>query len=172
MLANRGFRLTKWISNCKAVLASVPVEERHADMKLVDLSHMDLPTERALGVRWNVQKDHLAIHITQLRKPATKRGLLSVVSSVYDPLGFASPYTIRAKMIFQDECRRKTNWDELLSNDSMRAWEEWESDLPNLAQLSIPRCYTSTQDLWTSVVSAQLHHFSDASQKAYGSVSY
>lgn len=103
-------------------------------------------------------------------RPATKRGVVSTVSSIYDPLGFVSPYTIRAKMIFQDECRRRRDWDEPLTEDNIEAWEHWRKDLKELTNFRIPRRYTPAGIVHRS--SVQLHHFCDASQRAYGMVSY
>ena len=37
-------------------------------------------------------------------KPETQTGLLSITSSIYDPLGFVSPFVLKAKMIFQTLC--------------------------------------------------------------------
>ena len=47
-----------------------------------------LPVERALGVRWNVNTDEFVFKMQLRGRPPTRRGLLSVVSSDYDPLGF------------------------------------------------------------------------------------
>lgn len=52
----------------------------------------------------------------------------------------------------------------------MREWELWKSGLQEFAHLSIPRCYTHNASKATDLV--QLHHFCDASQKAYGVVFY
>ena len=52
-----GFRLTKWISNNRTVLESVPECERAKEVKDLDLDHNDLPLGRALGVQWCVEKD-------------------------------------------------------------------------------------------------------------------
>lgn len=71
-----------------------------------------------------------------------KRGILSTVSSSYDPLGLVSPYTIRVKMIFQDECRRRMHWDEPYTEDNMEAWEQCRKDLKELTNFQIPRHYT------------------------------
>ncbi len=45
---------------------------------------------------------------SQCGKPVTKRGVLSTNSSIYDPLGFASPFVLKAKAIFQELCRMKS----------------------------------------------------------------
>ena len=55
LLAKGGFRLTKWLSNSRRVIESVPVSERAGSVKNLDLDH--LPVEHALGVQWDVQSD-------------------------------------------------------------------------------------------------------------------
>ena len=54
LLKRGGFQLTKWPSNNRNAIASIPVEERSTSASL-DLNP-DL-TERVLGVRWNVNND-------------------------------------------------------------------------------------------------------------------
>ena len=170
VLEQGGFHLTKWVSNHKEVLRSVPSPERHAGVKEMDLGKDPLPVERALGVLWDLERDRLAVRVHVPTRPMTKRGLLGVVSSVYDPLGLVSPITIRAKMIFQEECRRKEGWDTPLLDQNRRGWEAWLQELPELTTFQVPRCHKRV-DIGRPV-STQLHHFCDASQKAYGVASY
>ena len=59
VLGTRGFKLTKWISNQREVLESVPMERRATDVQELDLAHDSLPTERALGVKWDADSDEL-----------------------------------------------------------------------------------------------------------------
>ncbi len=89
LLARGGFHLTKWISNSAQVIVSIPEEERSGPVK--DLS-FDQPTiQRAPGVNWDVVNDEFRFKVTIKEKQRTRRGLLSIVSSVYDPLGFTAP---------------------------------------------------------------------------------
>jgi hypothetical protein len=111
MLQGAGFRLTKWISNSKTVMMSIPEEERSKGIK--DLS-LPLPVERALGVQWLTGSDELEIKVNPKEKPLTRRGLLSIMSSVYDPFGYVSPFVLQAKKIFQSECKTGSGWDEEL----------------------------------------------------------
>ncbi|XP_045104409.1 uncharacterized protein LOC123499943 [Portunus trituberculatus] len=129
-----------------------------------------LPTERALGILWDLERDQLAVQVHVPTRPETKRGLLSMISSLYDPFGILAPCVIRAKMIFQEECRRRTGWDELLADESKDAWRRWLRGLPHLEGIRIPRCYQ--HDIKDTISDIQLHHFCDASQRAYGAVSY
>ena len=40
---------------------------------------------------WNIKSDTFGFKISLKDKPSTKRGMLSELSSLYDPLGLASP---------------------------------------------------------------------------------
>ena len=50
MCSARGFRLTKFISNDREVIFSIPKKDQVPKIKNVDLSYDDLPIERALGM--------------------------------------------------------------------------------------------------------------------------
>jgi len=91
-----GFYLTKFICNRRNVLESIPKNERSKDVEALDLQCDDL-IEHALGVQWCVETDTFKLHITVKDKPITRREILSAVSSIYDPLGFAAPFTLTAK---------------------------------------------------------------------------
>ena len=71
MLDRGGFRLTKWISNSKDVLLSIPECERAASVKSLDFDGL---TERALGIHWNVEEDAFNFKIAIRDKPVTRRG--------------------------------------------------------------------------------------------------
>ena len=140
LLERGGFNLTKWISNYRRVLASAPEEYRAREVKGLDLTVEALPVERALGVCWNVDEDTFEFRINTPDKPLTRRGLLSVVSSMYDPVGFISPFTLAAKKIIQDLTRKKVAWDEPLPEVELGRWHAWVHDLPIMSRFRIPRC--------------------------------
>ena len=101
MLPCGGFRLTKWASNSPGVLDSVPEQDRLNSNRNLDLEKCSLPTERALGVLWDVENDCMGVRANPKVAPMTRRGLLSVMSSVYDSLGMVCPYVLLAKKLFQ-----------------------------------------------------------------------
>ena len=110
MLKKGGFHLTNFISNSKTVLKALP---KAVLAKLgLDLSLETLPTERALGIRWNIERDEFVYNTLQKKAPATKCGILQIVSSIFDPLGFLAPYNIKAKIFLQQLWRMKYNWDD------------------------------------------------------------
>jgi hypothetical protein len=59
-----------------------------------------------------------------VNKPYTKRGILSVVSSLYDPLGFLSPLTFLAKVLLQNLWRIGAQWDEEIHDPFLLQWKE------------------------------------------------
>ena len=150
------------------MLASVP--ESECAVSVISLDFDELPVERALGVQWNVQEDVFSFRIVSRKKAATRRGILSDISSMYDPLGFAAPFILLANRLLQQLCKAKVGWDEEISTNMLSIWERWLADLPHLQRISVPRYFKSHQ--LGAVKSTQLHHFSDASTEDYGAVSY
>ena len=139
-------------------------------MQIKNLDFDQLPVERALGVQWNLSSDQFGFRIIIRDGPATRRGILSIVSSVYDPLGFAARFILNAKLILQDLCRNKFRWDDKIPAEYLHRWQAWLQELPNLEQLEIDCCFKSAN--FGEISSSQLHHFSDASQQGYGAVTY
>jgi len=170
LLSRGGFKLTKWVSTSRKVLASMIEADRSQGVKNIDLCYREkLPTDRALGVSWNVENDCFVFKMSHRDSPLTRRGLLSTACSVYDPMGFISPYTVIAKRIFQDLTRNKSGWDEPLPDRESREWLQWLNDLVKIESVKIRRCL-KLPDM--KEVEYRLHHFSDASNTAYGVVTY
>ena len=95
LCSNGGFNLTKFISNNTTVLKSIPNDSRRTVVKNEELALGCLPEDKALGVKWDTQKDTLEFTIKPVEKPSTRRGLLSMLSSVYDPLGLGAPFMLK-----------------------------------------------------------------------------
>ena len=167
ILAKGGFRLTKWLSNVREVIVSIPEQERAGSVKDIDLDH--LPIERTLGVQWNVEGDSFEFHVVLKQKEETRRGILSMISSIFDPLGFLAPFILLAKLLLQELCRQGLDWDQTVSAKDLGLWQDWLADLPKLSEVSIPRCFHPVD---FEPVTYQLHSFSDASNSAYASVTY
>ena len=98
----------------------MPESERAALVKNLDFDQ--LAVERALGVQWNVSSDKFGFRIVLKDRPATRRGILSIVSSVYDPLVFAAPFILNAKLILEDLCSNKLGWDDKIPAEYMHRW--------------------------------------------------
>lgn len=133
-------KLTKWVSNSRAVLASIPKEDKVNQMTELDLDREKLPNERALGIQWNIENDTFTFQINMKSQPFTRRGpLVSMVSSVYDPLGFLSLFVLEAKLILQELCRMKFGWDEDIPEHLAKIWQKLLSDLNQLSTFQVAR---------------------------------
>ncbi|XP_045210548.2 uncharacterized protein LOC123561953 [Mercenaria mercenaria] len=164
-----GFRLAKWISNSRTVLNTIPDSERAPTVVSLDSGDV-LPCDRALGVNWNVKNDTITFKIKVADKPLTRRGILSIVSAIFDPLGFVSPVTLRAKAIVQNLCRQKIGWDEEVPQKERDEWQRWIANLPHLEHLSINRCFRPSH--FGKLKNVQLHVLSDGSETGYGACAY
>ncbi len=85
--------------------------------------------ERALVIYWDVESDTFKFKIVIKDRPLTRRGLLSILSSIYDPMGIIAPVVLPAKMILQDLCRLKIGWDDDLPEQVKQKWTDWLNGL-------------------------------------------
>ncbi|KAK3730399.1 hypothetical protein QZH41_011858 [Actinostola sp. cb2023] len=138
--ANDKLRLHKFASNKKEVLEALPAEDRAKDLKDLDLRHDPMPIQRSLGTYWCIESDTFGFRIELTAKPMTRRGILSTISSVYDPLGAVSPVILTGKQILQLLCRQNVNWDDPIPESIQPRWEKWRTELPLLEKLKFPRC--------------------------------
>lgn len=154
-------RLHKFNCNDYSVLKAVAESER-SNTGTVDI-------ERVLGVEWNLVSDELCYRITLSDKPSTRRGILSCVASIYDPLGLISPFVFIGKKILQDMLLEHKGWDEPLREDMLARWERWRHSAPELNKIRVSRCFKRGLENGANV---ELMSFSDASQIGYGHCSY
>lgn len=89
---------------------------------------------------------------------ATKRGILTNLAKVYDPLGIVSPAMLEGKVLYRESCIEKNAWDAPLSEETMKKWKRWERSLPEAVSVrrSIPLYQEEIDEI-------QLHAFGDAS---------
>ena len=77
---------------------------------------------------------------------------------------------MRAKVVMQTIWRKVFDWDYELDAEVKSKIKNWYSDLCELSNLSVPRCFHIGKH--EAIKSVQLHVFSDASEEAYGAVAY
>ena len=164
-----GFQLHKIISNHPAILRALCPKEEVQSVKSLDLTKEEVPVERTLGISWNTVMDEFQFEVKPSQKPNTRRGILSVVSSIFDPIGMISPFILKGKKILQVLCKLDLGWDDPIPEDIENEWNAWMKQLDDLEHIKIKRCYAP---LDADIVEYQLHHFSDASEKGYGQCSY
>ena len=123
-----------------------------------------------LGVEWNRKQDTISINLPMNwhervnGSSLTRRELLSIVASIYDPLGLVSPVTVDLRKLLQEAWRAKTSWDGQLPEILHARFTNLLQLLPDAFQLKVPRAIFRK--------GYHLHVFSDASSQAYGTVAY
>ena len=167
--AKANIRLNKLVSNHPEVLQSIPESER-SETETLNINLEEVTIERALGIQWCIVSDEFHFRVTLAVKPKTRRGILSTVASIFDPMGYIVPFTLIGKQILQDMCRENVGWDDPLSEDLATRWNRWLDELPALADIKIQRHVAPKE--FGDIVSRELHHFSDASFSGYGQCSY
>ena len=166
MLAKGGFSIRRWCSNRLAPLDGVPEE----DKVTINQNTSGLPTTKILGIQWDAQDDQFVYNISSPKKIVyTKRGVLSKVCTIFDPIGFLAPFTIRAKIGIQLCWQEGIGWDEAMPADLEESWRGWFQEVEELSQLSMPRCLRQDR---RDIADVALHTFTDASEKAFGAVTY
>ena len=91
-------------------------EKRNEGVKDKDLSG-DLSKDKALGICYNKEKDTFSFKNNLDRKLIKKRGLLSMISSIYDPLVFAFPFALEGRRFLQRLCNKNVQCDEIVQKD-------------------------------------------------------
>lgn len=177
VLATANIRLHKVISNSVEVMEALPADDRAKDVKDLDLRKDTLPSQRTLGVQWNLQEDKFTFKVSIPDKPFTRRGVLSVVNSIYDPIGLAVPVTLKGKLLLQKIVSMgktlnndRLGWDDPLPEDYRQQWQSWKDALPELEKSSLPRCLHPKK--FGQIARAEVHAFSDASEDAIGVAVY
>ena len=164
ILSDASFKVHKFLSN------DISLNCQYSDANYTNDGDLVNDSCKVLGIKWYFQRDFISIdlrNIIERTDNVTKRTVLSILAKIFDPLGFVSPVTLRAKLIFQELCKRDVKWDQSLPSDIMNLWLRWEKDLINSGCFEIRRCYFSSHR-----TKAMLIGFCDGSTKAYAAVIY
>ena len=127
---------------------------------------------RVLGVRWNCKEDNLIFTMKAILERLedeipTKREVVGIAATIFDPLGMISPVTVLWKMLFQSTCKAGLQWDEKLTGEPLKEWRRLKAAMGEDVTITIPRCYNTS-----SGQKARLVGFCDASERAYAAVVY
>lgn len=176
LLRRAGMRVCKIFCNSKKVLDSIPTELLSKDLTFRDGLEV-FENQKVLGLVYNAPSDafrysmkHLTVEDWKSSMEVTrwtKRSVLRVTDSHFDPLGFASPITIRQRKFLQSLWMENVGWDSPLTPEQTLAWKSTLSELLRLGELSVPRCLGL---LSKSVV--ETHTFCNASNDVYACAIY
>lgn len=161
-------RLHKIASNSVEVLQHFEAEDLSKDLHGLDIMQDNLPEHRSLGIAWNIEDDTFIFRVSKDPKPFTRRGVLSVINSLFDPIGFTAPVTVVGKMLLREAMTTKCDWDDILPVSFQTDWESWADSLHALDRIHIPRIYCPLSV--GKALHLEVHIFSDASKEAVAAV--
>ncbi|KRY15519.1 Anaphase-promoting complex subunit 10, partial [Trichinella patagoniensis] len=143
-----GFCLTKWSSTEPTVLRSLPEKGVASDCK----------PKTSLGIVWDNKEDTItssAICVARSDQQMTNRGMLSAVMMIFDPLGYLSPFLVKAKRMLQN---------------MLKDWQDWITEIPSISEIRLPRCLLPIRT--DCIKEVELHGYGDASEMAFWSTVY
>ena len=184
ILSEAGFDLRKWATN-DSKLQNFFDSQENSKAKIfneTDITFSDEqfgPTKnnykKVLGLEWDIQNDEIVfqfepfICLVKSLTP-TKRNVLKVCASFYDPLGFIFPITARIKTIFQLLCKNQCSWNENISSEIELIWNDFLADLKQIEILRMKWfAFVQPQEI---ILSVSLHGFCDSSSHVYCGVVY
>lgn len=101
------FTLHKWKSNAPELEQQAKPEDHDEESFAKQQLGTKTSESKLLGLPWDPNADTLSVCFPRQQQEATKRGILSHLAKVYDPLGLVSPMTLSGKFVFRDLCERK-----------------------------------------------------------------
>ena len=150
--------IKKWASNSEEVLQTIPEKDLYPyeqkgtesnNLTFLDSTIISKDT-KCLGMCWSPKEDTL--HYKSYDKlsetknpPKTKRGISSIVPSIYDPLGILQPYIIEGKMLLQSawcyvgEDEKGLDWDDPLPREIENDFQSWLGKLKMASKLQMFR---------------------------------
>ena len=92
---------------------------------------------KVLGMGYDMKRDVLYVRVTEKAKMPveTKRQMLSLVHSVYDPLGIASAYVFKGREFFQRANELDLGWDDRLPDSLLKEFKVWQDSMFDLRKI-------------------------------------
>lgn len=173
-----GFHIRNWCSNRTEVLNALEEAGNFAEKNLA--IDAEGKFEKVLGIFWEQRGDTINFRISPRlnekeviidKRVPTKRDVLRVVMSIYDPLGLLGHIIMYAKILLQEIWRSHIGWDDQIKHPELIKWHNWLQTLPSLRNIRLTRCYLKNFRTYENVF-VELHTFVDASENGYAAVSY
>ena len=163
-----GFQLGKWQSNATELMDD---EEGDAIKAISDGDDMNVT--KVLGVSWVSKADEFIFQFDKekaLKAVEMPRQLISVQASIYDPLGFLSPFCFLGRKLLQKATSGSPDWDSKLKLIVKEEFRKWAISILELIHIRIPRCFTFAETMDATII--ELHVFVDAGPLGLGAVGF
>ena len=129
---------------------------------------------KVLGMGYSFEEDDMFVKIGWKldREVITKRDLLSWISTIYDPLGYISPFVLKGRYFFQQVNQLKIEWDEPVPAEILKNFNIWKKDVLELKKYRLPRWISSEEFEVSKKVKTYLSVCCDASRTGYSACAY
>ncbi|XP_059056091.1 uncharacterized protein LOC131849970 [Achroia grisella] len=109
--------IREWNSNSEQFNETIPLQFRSKTTERM----------KVLGLEWDLLNDMLKLNfrldqdkVNQIR---TKREILGLVASIFDPCGFVTPIVLPMKLYLQNLWSQKYDWDTELAEEALVEWQ-------------------------------------------------
>jgi len=157
------FQLRKWASNAPKLL-------RHLSVLQSEVTNYLLIKNKTIkachGFLMTMSFDSLFILYKTYPSVVYCSIFSRRLSKTLDPLGWAAPVVVVAKIFLQELWLLCCEWDAPLPEESATLWADYTVDLVSLNSVRIPRWIDQLRDNQ----SLEIHGFADASIRAYATV--
>ena len=94
-----GMHARKWVTNSKVISDLIPKDDKAV---VFDVLAENVSAVKMLGLWWRAEGDTFEFKSSlSVVEKITKRIWLSKIFTLFDPLGFITPFTIRARILVQ-----------------------------------------------------------------------
>ena len=164
-LQTAGMKLSKWKTNSGEV---------HNYLQKIGYEVSAQSKQTLLGIVWCTVRDTFSLTnpfanpVSPATRNLTKRGALHLVASIFDPMGWCLPFTLRGKLILREISLLDSGWDQNVPEEIARELRSWCLEAKALEPIEIPRAYNPPGE----VAERHLHVFGDASEKSYAAAAF
>lgn len=154
--------IRKFQSNSRKVMEDIPLEDQGTFLTIGENEVL-----KTLGMIWRPNSDEFAYYYNPTQHTTlTRRVILSEISRLFDPLGLIQPVIVRAKLFMQRLYAATSDWDEPVTPDDAKNWDELRRQLIAVGEITFPR--PAIETVATKVERKfEIHCFCDASELAY-----
>ena len=131
---DNGTLQTLLINDKPTVEPVVHEEQSYTKTSLGDTQESGKSEQKILGVKWNFVEGKLVFDLSSVARLAseclpTKSNIAAVAATFYDTIGFISPVVVQFKLLFQELCENKADWDDTLEGPLRGKWDELVASL-------------------------------------------